>query len=223
MILDLFFPKRCVSCGGLGTYLCTKCVKKVETIDHPVCPVCLRQAVGGKVHPICKSAYGLDGLVVGTRYRGPIKKLIRKLKYRWVKGMLAPLLYFLVKNISLFDLPQKVILVPVPLHNKRKRWRGFNQAEMVARDLSLRFAVPVVSILERVRETKAQVELNKKQRRVNVARAFRLKDELREKVSGKNFVLVDDVYTTGATMNECAKLLKHAGAKEVWGMVLALD
>ena len=96
--------------------------------------------------------------------------------------------------------------------------------------MSLRFCVPAADILERVRETKAQVELDKRQRRGNVAGAFALRLRLGPMalrppaiIRGKNIVLVDDVYTTGATMGECARILKKAGAKEVWGMVLALD
>lgn len=220
--LDLLFPKRCVSCGRLGAYVCGRCLGKVDVVKHPVCPKCLRQVVGGRVHPICKSRYGLDGLVVATRYRGPVKILIRKLKYRWVSGMLAPLLYFLVNNISLFDLPQRIILVPVPLHNRRKRWRGFNQAQMIAENLGVRFGVPVADVLTRVRETKPQVSLTARMRKANIIGAFGIRDGFLGKVSGRDIVLVDDVYTTGSTMGECTKVLKKAGAREVWGMVLAL-
>ena len=124
MILDLFFPKRCVSCGRLGGYLCADCYQKIEIVTYPVCPYCLRQAIGGRVHPRCKKAYGLDGLVIAARYKGPVKLLIRKLKYRWVSNIRDVLIELLVANISRFDLPQDAVLVPVPLHTRRKKWRG---------------------------------------------------------------------------------------------------
>ncbi len=86
-ILDLLFPKRCVGCGKFGTYLCQKCFLKIEFVENPDCPICQRQAIGGKTHPKCFSRWGLDGLVVATRYRGPVKAAVRKLKYRWVSDL----------------------------------------------------------------------------------------------------------------------------------------
>lgn len=218
MILDLFFPKRCVSCGKLGTYLCADCYKKVEIVTYPVCPYCLRQAVGGRVHPRCKKPFGLDGLVIACRYKGPVKLLIRKLKYRWVRSIRDVLIELLVSNISRFDLPQDAYLVPVPLHTRRKKWRGFNQSELLATELCKRFGTKGVDILERIRETRTQVSLAAKERKVNMRDAF----EVKGKVKSERYILVDDVYTTGATTKECARVLKKAGAKEVWGMVVAL-
>jgi len=220
VILDLFFPKRCVSCGKIGAYLCSTCYLKVEMVTHPVCPYCLRQAVGGRVHPRCKKPYGLDGLVIACRYKGPVKLLIRKLKYKWVSNIRDVLIELLVANISRFDLPKDAYLVPVPLHPRRKKWRGFNQSELLTLELCRRFDTKGVDVLERVRDTKNQVGLAAKERRVNTRDAFEVK--VKGKVKSERYILVDDVYTTGATMKECAKVLKRAGAKEVWGMVVAL-
>lgn len=195
-------------------------------MGYPVCPYCLKQAIGGRVHPRCKKPFGLDGLVIACRYRGPVRLLIVKFKYRWVTDILDLLVELLVSNISRFDLPQNAVLVPVPLHNRRKKWRGFNQSELIARELCKRFDAKGVDLLTRVRETRTQVSLAAKERKANMSGAFKvhpsLKLRMASTVKGRKFILVDDVYTTGATMKECAKVLKRSGAKEVWGMVVAL-
>jgi len=230
-LLDFIFPKKCVSCGKLGDYFCSKCFSKIEYVENPVCPVCQRQAVGGKIHPKCQTRYSLDGLVVACRYRDPVKIAIQKVKYRWVYDIAKVLVDLTSSQIYKFAIPQKVILVPVPLHKKRKNWRGFNQAEILAKDLSKKFRVEYSDVLFRNRETKTQVGLKRDERKENVRGAFSLNPSVilspakrgeGSKIIGRNIVLVDDVYTSGATMAECAKVLKKSGAKSVWGMAVAL-
>ena len=227
-ILDLLFPKRCVSCGRFDAYICSECFSKIQIIDKPVCPYCERQAVGGKTHPGCNKRYGLDGLVVASRYFGPVKNAIVKIKYKWTYDIEKVLVDLLAENLWKFEFPQDAALVPVPLHPRRKRWRGFNQAEILGRDLAKRFKHPHSDLLVRNRNTRPQVELKKDERKENVLGAFSLRPlrhselDSESSLKGRTFILVDDVYTTGATMSECAKVLKHAGAGEVWGMAVAL-
>jgi ComF family protein len=117
------------------------------------------------------------------------------------------------------------IVVPVPLHPTRFNWRGFNQAEALSRRLGQVWQVPVgTQLLQRVKVTKSQVELKGKARQENVKGAFRLNTRLAQKpqvLKGKAFLLVDDVWTTGSTMRECGKVLKQAGADQIWGLTLA--
>src|SRR3990170_5406903 len=138
-ILDLVFPKRCVSCGTFGIYICNNCFSKIEFVEKPICPICQRQAIGGKTHPKCAGKFRPDGLVVACKYKGPIKFAIRKVKYKWVYDIEKVLVDLLASQIWKFDLPQNSILVPIPLHKKRKNWRGFNQAEVLAKTLSKKF------------------------------------------------------------------------------------
>lgn len=219
-ILDLLFPKRCVSCGRLGSYICANCVSQIEFIEKPVCPICQRQAVGGKTHPGCSGRYRLNGLVVVCRYQGPVKRAIAKVKYQWVYDIEKVLVNLIIDNLWRFDLPKDLILVPVPLHAKRKRWRGFNQSEILAKSLAKTFNVPFFDTMIRIIETATQVGLKRDKRKENVKGAFFLKAgvDLRQ----KNILLVDDVYTSGATMAECSLVLKKAGVKEVWGLAVAL-
>ncbi len=221
-VLDFLFPKRCVSCLKFGAYLCPKCKKSLVIVESPICPVCQRRAIGGKTHPKCLKKYSLDGLVAGCFYRGPARDLVRKLKYKRVYDLQDLVVNMMIDNLWRYNLPKKLILVPVPLHPKRFRDRGFNQAELFAKRLNGKFKVAWGNVLIRQRFTKPQVTLGKSERRANVKNAFVVSKLLEGKVSGQSFLLVDDVFTTGSTMAECAKVLKKAGALEVWGMVAAL-
>ena len=219
-LLDLIFPKRCVSCGAFGKYICNKCFAKIEIVEKPICPICQRQAIGGKTHPRCTGKFRLDGLVVACKYKGPIKLAIKKVKYKWVYDIEKVLVNLLASQIWKFDLPQDSILIPIPLSKKRKNWRGFNQAEILAKTLSKKFNVSYSASLIRMIDTRTQVGLTKEERRENVKGAF-----AGRKAQGKrdkNIILVDDVYTSGATMMEAAKVLKNGGAGNVWAMTVAL-
>ena len=227
-LLDLLFPKRCVSCGVFGKYICNRCFKKIEFVEKPICPICQRQAIGGKTHPKCAGKFRPDGLVVACKYKGPIKFAIRKVKYKWVYDIEKVLVDLLASQIWKFDLPQNSILVPIPLHKKRKNWRGFNQAEILAKTLSKKFNVSYSDSLIRIAETKTQVGLTRKERKKNVKGAFSLRSfrhpelDSGSRFRDKNVILVDDVYTSGATMMEAAKVLKRSGEKNVWAVAIAL-
>ena len=218
--LDLLFPKRCVSCGKLGSYVCKNCFSKIEFIEKPVCPICGRQAIGGKTHLGCSGRFRLDGLVVACRYKGAVKRAIAKVKYRWVFDIGKTLVDLVTLNLWRFELPKEVTLVPIPLHLSRERWRGFNQAEFLAKILAKEFGVESLDLLVRIGKTQSQVGLDKKARRANVKGAFSLKNG--QDVLDKNILLIDDVYTSGATMAEAASVLKRAEARGVWGKGVAL-
>ena len=148
--LDLLFPKRCVGCGKFGSYICNSCFAKVEFIGKPVCPVCQRQAVEGKTHPGCQGKFRLDGLVVACRYYGPVKAAISGFKYKLAYDLGKILVDLVVRQLWKFDLPKDVVLVPVPLHARRIKWRGFNQSEIFDRGLARRFVCEhqTVSVLD---------------------------------------------------------------------------
>lgn len=221
--LDLIFPKKCLGCGAFGSYICKNCFSTLEIIEHPICPECERQAVGGKTHPGCLRRFSLDGLIVVCRYKGLVRSAIQKIKYKWSYDIASVLIDLISENLWRFNFPQKAILVPIPLHLKRKKWRGFNQAEILVEELSKRFKQPSLNLIERVTESRTQVGLPKKERKLNVKGVFAIKDEsFKETIVGRDFILVDDVFTSGATIGEAAGVLKRAGARNVWGMAVAL-
>jgi ComF family protein len=224
--LNLLFPRSCLGCQREGSYLCQDCLATLEISEYQYC-LCKkpkRLALAGK----CRSCYQkkLNGLYFATSYQNKfLQKLIHHFKYdpyvKELSGSLASLI------IAHFQLSSKIpqfgqdwILIPVPLSRKKERRRGFNQAKEIAQELSSRLNLPLIDgVLLKFKETPAQVDLEEKARMENPRGAFLVKNS--EKIKNKKILLVDDVYTTGATIEECARVLKEAGAKDVWGVAVA--
>jgi competence protein ComFC len=218
MLLEFLFPRRCLGCGQWGHYFCQNCVKKIKLIERPICPVCGRPAIGGKTHPYCQTKYSLDGLHAFFVYEGLIKKAIGQLKYKFISDLAEELIALVLQQSFSFEAK---ILLPLPLHPRRQRWRGFNQAELLGRLLAERFHWQAQSdILERYRYTQPQVKLRSKERKKNIQGAFRIKP-LAKINQRLKVILFDDVWTTGSTLREAGQVLKRAGVKEVWGLTLA--
>lgn len=222
-IEDTLFPKRCVSCGRLGSYVCAVCRKAVQLLDIQRCPMCDRPAMDGITHPKCVTTYGMDGLVGVFRYQGTMKKAIKAVKYRFASDMVAELTSLIPHEIfsrTIFERAEG--LVPVPLHASRLKQRGFNQAEYIAWALSGRTGIPMrKDFLIRSVATRPQAELRDRASRLaNMRSAFHL-GLTPHNIKGKRLVLVDDVATTGATMRAAAATLKHAGVASVCGIALA--
>lgn len=221
-ILDLLFPKFCVGCDKEGTWLCDKCRAKIILVKKPTCPNCLTLTKKGQFCPRCQKDTHLTGLIVAAYYKeGPLKEAIHTYKYDGVFDLSHDLGKILVEVLKKQKLSKKLVIVPVPLHHKRQAKRGFNQAELLAKYICANFDWEMNKKLVRFRQTqKTQAELSGQARRKNVRNIFcwQGKTELRN----KSIILVDDVYTTGATLDECAKVLKEkANVKQIWGLVLA--
>lgn len=225
---DVLFPKSCVGCGKWGGYICGDCRKNIEQAEL-VCPLCERSALGGMIHPLCRRKYGLDGLWSLGAYRGVLRLAIQKLKYRYVAELAKVLMDLMVeywaKSTPLLieeikkDGGEGWAVVPIPLHQKRQNMRGFNQSELLGRLLSKKLGLGYWDGIKRVRNTKPQVGLEGWERKKNIKQAFALNGKL--KVDSYRFLLIDDVWTTGATMRECGYVLKRGGAKKVWAVTLA--
>lgn len=227
-VLDILFPKKCLNCHKSGTYFCKNCVSEIKQSDL-VCPFCERLSLGGVVHPVCKRRYGLDGLWSLGIYEDPLKKAIQKLKYKWITELAEVLvditIEYWAKNPPVFldqikkDRGENWIIVPVPLHWSRKNWRGFNQAELIAKLFSSKLGLKYEEALVRTKNTKPQVtQKDSYQRKQNIRNAFSLNSILHPQSS---ILLVDDVWTTGSTLRECCFVLKRGGAKSVWALTLA--
>ncbi len=225
LILDILFPKRCVGCGKLGYYFCQKCIGKISFTTHQICPVCGKRAIGGATHPICKTAYTIDGLTSFFHYDGVIRQAVKLLKYKFVSDLakefigLIPFSSFNNETMKQFN---NVVLIPIPLHPSRLRFRGFNQAEVLAKLLAAILNIPVrTTILKRIKKTTPQVEMkDKKKRLANMQNVFSVNQSAIDNHQSTIF-LFDDVFTTGATLRAAANILKRAGAKKVWGVVMA--
>jgi len=226
--LDLIFPKTCVGCGKWGGYVCQECEVGMWE-EEQICPGCCRNSRYGLRHEYCKNKGYLDGVICLWAYEGITRKLIKDSKYKYYFDYLQELL---VNSCQLSVRPefhyleefikQRPTVVPVPLHPKRERNRGFNQAEVIGRLMSRNWKLEMSNLLNRVKDTKQQVGRSREERLESMEGAFKTSPSIPLLNLGEGRVLlVDDVWTTGATMQECAKVLKKEGAKKVWGWVVA--
>jgi ComF family protein len=224
-LFDLLFPKFCLGCGKWGTYICSTCAIKLHPLSYLKCPECERPAIDGKTHPRCLHTYGLDGIVSFFSYTSVIKQAIKTMKYRFAYAVCEDVLTIIsqgqIERIrKLLNITNQTVFIPIPLHPNRLRWRGFNQAEIITRLLVKRIGGVVKNdVLVRIKETVPQVDMkNREARLVNMHHVFKVKKDV-DMI--KTVVLVDDVFTTGATLRSAAAALKHAGVKFVWGMTIA--
>ena len=212
--LDLIFPHRCTFCDSISTEpICTKCVGSVNFISPPICNVCgvpfKSDAVKSHTCGECMKKKRHFGWARGVLvYDDATAKAIHRFKYGHDTTYSRPFGSIMADySLEGFDL-----IIPVPLHIKRLRERGFNQSLLLANAIGKRQGIPVDPyILKRTRWTVPQVNLTGRERKGNVKGAFEVCGDVR----GKRILIVDDVYTTGATVSECSKVLKRSGAKEV--------
>jgi len=195
LMLDLLFPSKCVSCGASGELICGTCFAQIHRVDELI------------------PAKYLSGVFSIYRYEkgGVLQKAVKAIKYRFIREVSV---YFRhdIECVLKCNFANDYIAAAVPLHRKREKWRGFNQAA----ELLYCIDFPRCDFLTRKVHTKPQAELHRADRLSNLRNAFAVCGD----VSGKNIILIDDICTTGATLYECARSLKEAGAKEVWGVVL---
>lgn len=226
-LLDLLFPRHCLGCGKTGGYFCPSCLNLIAVAPDRICPVCQKGSFGGLTHPGCLTDQGFDGLTTIFPYGGLIEKAIKKIKYQFVTDLAGELtelfLSFCGEDEAFARFCRgKPVLVPIPLHPQRLRWRGFNQSALLGRLIAENLRLPFwPDLLVRVKNTRPQVELDKKDRRNNIGGAFRISSNFKLPTKNDEFILFDDVWTSGATLREAAKVLKRSGAKKVWGLALA--
>lgn len=216
-LLDLLFPPRCVACRRSGNWFCAACQAQIQPIRPPLCAHCGRPSTRTPC-PFChKQPLAMNGTRAVAFFDHPLRQAIHALKYEQRTELAAPLGDLLSDYLRAHPLPADA-LIAVPLHPTRERERGYNQAALLAQAIHTRLGLPVwTDALTRVRATRTQTELNAAERRTNVAEAF----AATARVAGAHLILVDDVLTTGATMNACAVALRECGAQTVWGVALA--
>jgi len=227
-VLEIFFPKTCLSCQREEECLCQDCQALLDFNRDFYC-LCQRPIKiprPGKC-PKCQNK-NLNGLYFPFNYQQPlVKNLISHFKYEpHLVKELAKFLAGCWKNYFLL-LEEKpdfsdFLVLPLPLERSRLKWRGFNQSEELARYFCQDFNLEMGNaLLIKIKKTESQTSLSEKERQENIKGAFLIKDE--KIVKGRKILLIDDVYTTGSTLEEAAKILKKANAKEVWGLVLARE
>lgn len=226
-LLDLIFPIRCVGCGMTGSLLCDVCLPKIHLLHEQHCPVCWRPNVGGQTCLRCRKKSPLTGLIVAGEYHhnAVLERAIKQIKYRFAAPLAERLAVILAaiaqRNVVLqqYSGPAHFTFTFVPMHPRRESLRGFNQARLLAEATTRQLHVPLHDLLVRTRVTQQQAKLHRVERLRNLVKAFAVRPGV--DVRGARIIIIDDVATTGATLHECAKVLKKAGAEQVWGLVLA--
>lgn len=222
--LDLLFPLYCCHCGQEGTRICPDCLASIQSARADLCPDC-RNIESDGFCAICHEKHFIADLWISTDYDDQrIMKLIKDYKYAFSAELsltLAKLMLSSLDNIKRADhvIATKPLLIPIPLHPKRLRMRGFNQSALLAKELSQALGLPIATDeLVRKRETRSQARLAREERLENVKDAFLWQGD---DLTDKTIILIDDVASTGATLDNCAKTLLAHNAKEVIGWVLA--
>jgi competence protein ComFC len=208
-LLDLLYPKFCVECGRMGQYLCANCYEQLDFIGLPI-------------YLELDQVY-LDRTLACLKYQSPTSTLIQTLKYQSVKGIgvfCGRLLH------HTFNVPAATSITAVPLHPHRQAQRGFNQAEVIAQELARTMKVPYCKLLRRTRSTRSQASRTRREDRLHLHSLFAvtsdfLKLQRQEPALLEKIIIVDDVITTGATLNECARVLKHSYPGQVMGIAVA--
>jgi len=211
-LLNLFFPLACLGCGREGARLCPECFAKLK-INPPEANRDSRLV-----------ADHLDWIFIAGDYDDPLlKDLIKKFKYQFQIGLGEPLAGFLAEFWRTARRADEFFsIVPIPLTRRRLNWRGFNQAEILARHFCTRFNYELAAGLKRIRHRPPQAELKESERLENVSGVFAWSGKNSGlNLNGQSLILIDDVTTTGATLNEAARVLREAGAARIYGLVLA--
>ncbi|MEK7659078.1 MAG: ComF family protein [Patescibacteria group bacterium] len=236
-LLELLFPIKCAVCEKetgdkkQNKLICILCLKKLSPSLDFYCPLCEANTANGKLCFSCRliisnteNNFHLDRLIYPFSYKDPaIQKVIKAFKYRFIKDLDQPLgrlmISYLDKIKGKIDLKDAVI-IPVPLHKRKYNQRGYNQSELIASEISEYLNIRVINdCLLKIKPTKDQAKLKGNKRLENLKGAFICAKPWL--ATGKKIILLDDVYTTGETMKECAKVLKEAGTNEVIGLAIA--
>ncbi|MCX7887162.1 MAG: ComF family protein [Verrucomicrobiae bacterium] len=229
--LELFYPRNCQACTRPLAetepgVICSQCLETVRRIERPCCARCSLPFYGAINDEIecgyCKELkFHFSRAVAACLARGVVRLAIHEFKYNG-KWYFAPHLaeWIIAAAMSRMDCAAVDVVVPVPLHPRKHRERGFNQAEFLAKQVGKATGKPVwTRCIRRLRDTQTQTHLDREQRMANLRDAFEVPEPT--PVKGRVFVLVDDVFTTGATLDACAKVLRKAGAADVWVLTVA--
>ena len=215
---DLIYPKKCFGCGLDGCYFCDNCRRKCEIRE--VCPGCGRKNIDGWKHVRCRS--NVERLIGGFAYKTIVRSALKRVKFSSSWDILNELFdwWWNEFHVMLSNLSDDWIITWVPMYERKKRKTGFDQAEIFANLLAKKLGIVSKRLLIRKKMTKPQYGLNSRERINNMRGVFDfIGDDLDR---GVNILLVDDIWTSGTTMNECAGVLRTHGVRVVWGCVFAL-
>lgn len=231
-ILDFLFPVQCLGCRLPSCHLCGFCLEKIKRQSSFQCAFCNQPTAKGRTCWKCRPQHDLDYLWAAADYdQGLLKNTLHAYKYRFISELADPLSDLLLKYLNgntlasfLLRYQSLLTIVPVPLHFRRQRWRSYNQSLLLAQRLAEQLKLSLAEdVLKRTRYQKPQTEAQTPEaRKKNIDNSFTCDLLLTNaRIKDRFVLLIDDVSTTGATLDACAKTLKEAGAKKVIGLVIA--
>lgn len=234
ILSKILYPYYCFSCQKelQDSYLCDICFDKIPFIKEQLCPACEKSSPLGATHTSCQNRTPLKGVFVAMDYKNEVvRKLIQQYKYKFIKSLSPILSSLLIKSLlnqsDIFYIhhlleTQSKIITSVPLHPYKLRQRGFNQSEIIAKNLSNHLNIPYNNLLIRAKNTLAQKDIaNIYNRQENIKRAFRINPLLDKRLPVSMIIIVDDITTTLSTLNECAESLAPLHPKQIYAIVLA--
>ena len=219
-LVNAIYPLECAGCGSAGKTICDRCAAELPVLKPPFCSICAVPGVGSLCRRCAETPRHFDGIRAPFRHAGVIRRAVHAFKYEGIRAAAPQLGGMMAEYLSRHPIAADLV-TPVPMHPSRLRERGYNQAGLLAAEIarvnSLRYDADLL--------VRAAVEPQVRmasgvQRAHNVASSVVLAAE--RDVAGANILLVDDVATTGSTIDVCAAALKQAGARSVWGLTLAV-
>lgn len=233
-VLDTIFPVKCIECGKFADYLkkeylCKNCTKKMPIKQVLECIGCKTKTSAGRTCITCRNTNPIDQLLIVSDYNDPtVARIIKVLKYKFIKEALEPIsviikryVYQLSKNKKINLIEENPVITCVPMQSRRLNWRGFNQAGLIAQSLADILQLDSkTDILIQIKKVRPQAEIEERSERLRKPLGI-FKVANHATVQNKTVIVVDDVCTTGATLNECARVLKESGASKVIGFVIA--
>ncbi|WP_039764872.1 ComF family protein [Caldicellulosiruptor sp. F32] len=223
-LIQFFFPRRCSFCGKVGDDPCDECKKFIRFIQGKTCGKC-GIPIGDFVYSLCpncqKESFSFEKVFPVFYYESVVRKGVHLFKYR---GFYQNALTFsnLMANKIISSNVHIDIVIPVPISYERYLKRGYNHSYLLAKNISKTLEVPLVDALKRTQTTKPFYNLSKEERRREIKNRIAFKKGYENIVKGKTVLLVDDIFTTGATADECSKVLLKSGANKVYVSVLAI-
>ena len=223
---DLVFPPACLGCGGLCEesvlrHVCSRCAPMIVRVKKPHCLTCghpfFGELAGERICPHCEGLRPVyNAAKTVTLFKGPAREYVLELKYRHGFYVLEDMRTLIAENLDILDFLQGAILVPVPLHPRKERERGFNQSRLIAEAFhqAVLGKIAIASLLQRRVDTDSQTSFDRRTRQKRMKNAFAARNQA-SITANQRYILVDDVFTTGSTLNSCAHALAQAGALNI--------
>lgn len=227
LLKDIFSPKKCYACNELWHFLCLWCLKKCDNFD-PICYVCKNPSKNFEIHSDCQKNLYFQKVIILTHYKNKvIKKLITDAKFYKRKDIFEDFWNYLTKLLIKYEKDvnkNNTILVPIPLHFFKKLKRGYNQTELLSGIIESRTGLKSINnLLIKKKYTRQQSHNSKQERKENLKNSFTFNKKYTDKFDNYKIILIDDVISTGSTLNEAAKVLYDHGFTDITCLVIASD